>query len=799
MLPFAIFLSLVLGTAFGIAFYFLFRAMVRRRIADSLSTSLFLIKIPKPSAPVPGQQNAEHGDFKSELAHFEQLLGGLAAIKKPFVFEVAVPHVGEEIHFYLAVPKRSSEVAIKQIQGLWNGASVAEVGDDFNIFNPHGVTAAAYLKQKEHYGLPMRTYAELGLDSFETIVGAFAKINEVGEGAAMQVALRPAPAGTKKDIQRAIERLKKGEEFKKAFHGDFRKSFQDAGRVLNPKTEEDRAKEKSERVVDDEAVKALQSKITKPLFFANVRLIASAGSPFQANDILDGLAAGFNQFGSPTRNEFRVVKLRNADKLTRQFIYRDFDPAQSMTLSTEEIASFYHLPISSTETPRVKWLKSKEAPPPENLRQGGTLLGESVFRGQTRPVYLSDEDRRRHLYAVGQTGTGKSTFLGNMVIEDIRAGKGVAIIDPHGDLVENALGFVPPSRLDDVIYFDPGDLARPLGLNMLDYNFGRPEEKTFIVNEMQSIFNKLFPPETMGPMFEQYMRNALLLLMEDMPNEPATLMEVPRIFTDAEYRRRKLERIKNPVVIDFWTKEAAKAGGEASLANMTPYITSKFNNFISNDYMRPIIGQPKSAFNFREAMDQGKILLINLSKGKIGDINAGLLGMVFTGKILMAALSRIDIPDADKRRDFNLYIDEFQNFTTDSVATILSEARKYRLNLTMAHQFIAQLTDKIKDAVFGNVGSQVVFRVGVQDAEFLVKQFEPVFNQNDLLNIDNLNAYAKIMIGGQTSRPFNMRVGTTSWGGGDKELARKFKEYSRVKYGTDHDAIEREIFRRLRD
>ncbi|MGH7249615.1 MAG: type IV secretory system conjugative DNA transfer family protein, partial [Minisyncoccia bacterium] len=287
--------------------------------------------------------------------------------------------------------------------------------------------------------------------------------------------------------------------------------------------------------------------------------------------------------------------------------------------------------------------------------------------------------------------------------------------------------------------------------------------------------------------------------MEDMPNEPATLMEVPRIFTDSAYRLRKLSRIHNPIVIDFWEKEAVKAGGEASLANMTPYITSKFNNFISNDYMRPIIGQAKSAFNFRDVMDNGKILLINLSKGRIGDINAGLLGMVFTGKILMAALSRVDIANAEARRDFNLYIDEFQNFTTDSISTILSEARKYRLNLTMAHQFIAQLTDKIKDAVFGNVGSEIVFRVGVQDAEFLVKQFEPVFDQNDLINIDNLNAYAKILINGQTSKPFNLRIATTSWNGGDKALAEKLKEYSRAKYGQDRHAIEEDIFKRLRE
>ncbi|PIU98494.1 hypothetical protein COS61_01170, partial [Candidatus Wolfebacteria bacterium CG03_land_8_20_14_0_80_40_12] len=347
--------------------------------------------------------------------------------------------------------------------------------------------------------------------------------------------------------------------------------------------------------------------------------------------------------------------------------------------------------------------------------------------------------------------------------------------------------------------FDPADRRRPLGINILEYDFNRPEEKTFIVNEMQSIFNKLFLAETMGPMFEQYMRNALLLLMEDANpsagGEPATLMEVARVFTDADFRQRKLARISNPAVIDFWEKEAIKAGGEAALANMTPYITSKFNNFTSNDYMRPIIGQFKSAFSFRDVMDEGKILLVNLSKGKIGDINANLLGMLIAGKILMAALSRTDIPQ-EKRRDFNLYIDEFQNFTTDSIATILSEARKYGLNLTIAHQFIAQLTEKIRDAVFGNVGSVIAFRVGVQDTESLVKQFEPVFNENDLLNIDNFNAYAKILIDGKTSKSFNIK--TLLPERGTRETADKIKELSESRFGRDRQEVEEEILKRLR-
>ena len=466
-----------------------------------------------------------------------------------------------------------------------------------------------------------------------------------------------------------------------------------------------------------------------------------------------------------------------------------------MILNTEELASVFHLPAYTTEIPRIKWVKAKEAAAPANLPTKGTFIGENIFRAEGKPIYITEDDRRRHVYIVGQTGTGKSTLLVNMVVDDIRQGKGVSIIDPHGDLVEKILELIPKERTEEVIIFDPSDRWRPLGMNMLEYDLNRPEEKTFIVNEMQSIFNKLFLAETMGPMFEQYMRNALLLLMEDAPNEPATLMEVARVFTDADYRERKLSRIANPIVIDFWEKEAIKAGGEASLANMTPYITSKFNNFTSNDYMRPIIGQPKSAFNFRQVMDEGKILLVNLSKGRIGDINANLLGMVITGKVLMAALSRVDMPQ-NKRRDFNLYIDEFQNFTTDSIATILSEARKYGLNLTMAHQFIAQLTEKIRDAVFGNVGNIISFRVGAQDAEFLVKQFTPVFSENDLINIDNFNAYVKILVNGQTAKPFNIKTYPSE--SGNLEQVDHLKEMSRLKHGRDRQEVEEEILKRLR-
>jgi hypothetical protein len=784
--------GLAVGAVLGVGLYLMVRWLRKRALLRSLQLSLCLIRVPKQAAEAGGQN-----DFKTEINITEQLIANLASLKTPFTFEVVVPHVGEEIHFFLAVPKALSEIATKQVQSLWSGAAIEPAGDDYNIFNPTGAVAAAYVAQKANYALPIRTYTEIGADTFGPIVGAFAKINEVGEGAALQISVSPAGA-TKKGIERSIVALKKGESLKKVTGGGLQIGVKDVQEAFAPKSKEERAEEKSQRFVDEDAVKALEMKIAKPLFSVDVRLIASAATPFQANDILDGLAAGFSQFGAPHRNEFRIVKPRNPKGLIYDYTFRNFNSGKAMVLNSEEIASFFHFPISSTETPKVKYLKAKEAPPPANLPSSGLLLGMSSFRGQLKPIYLTDEDRKRHIYAIGQTGAGKSTLLGDLIIEDIKRGRGVAVIDPHGDLVDTALTHLPKERLDDLIVFNPTDLEHPLGLNMLDFNQSRPEEKTFIVNEMQSIFNKLFPPESMGPMFEQYMRNALLLLMEDMANEPATLIEMPRVFTDAQYRLRKLERCKNPVVVDFWQKEAVKAGGEASLANMTPYITSKFNNFIANDFMRPIIGQARSAFNFRQVMDEGKVLLVNLSKGRLGDINANLLGMITIGKILMAALSRTDT-EKSARRDFNLYIDEFQNFSTDAVASILSEARKYALSLTMAHQFIGQLEENIKNAVFGNVGSMVVFRVGVQDAEFLVKQFEPIFDQNDLINIDNLNAYAKILVNGETTKPFNIKMTCASWKkGGGAELVDKLKEYSRTKYGMDRQQVEDEIYRRLR-
>jgi hypothetical protein len=354
---------------------------------------------------------------------------------------------------------------------------------------------------------------------------------------------------------------------------------------------------------------------------------------------------------------------------------------------------------------------------------------------------------------------------------------------------------IPKERAEDVIVFNPADVERPFALNMLEYDPNHPEQKTFVINEMIGIFDQLYDLKaTGGPMFEQYMRNAMLLVMED-PESGSTLMEIPKVLSDEEFRNAKLLKCQNPTVIDFWTKEAEKAGGEAALANMVPYITSKLTTFISNDMMRPIIAQQKSTINFRDIMDNKKILLINLSKGRIGEINARLLGMVVVGKILMAALSRVDVSQ-EERVDFYLYLDEFQNVTTNSIAQILSEARKYRLNLILAHQFIGQLKEEISKAVFGNIGSMVCFRVGPEDAEFLEKQFEPVFTANDLVNVDNYNSFVRILVNNVVTKPFNMKTYPPSKG--SREMANAFKELSRLKFGRDKNIVNREILARTK-
>lgn len=807
-------------TTFVLAFLFVYRSVVGRgSITRSLNMSIFLVSVPKEA---PKQEDGEEKkEEKKAIGIMEQLYSSFSYIKeKHFIrrilygepslsLEIVSPSQKEEIHFYVGAPRSYEDVIEKQIHSLFPKAQVERV-EDYDIFHAAGFHKIGYLKLVKNHMFPFKTYQQLEADPLSELTTALSKIEE-NEGAAIQIILKPAKSGWRSVGQRIAKTMKQGKTFeqarKEASAFSFITQLSNMGTLLKGADDtklvgSENQGPKQLTPLEEETVKALEGKAGKVGFYVNVRLLATAQTQERTDEIFNHLESAFTQFTSPDLNKIRIVvprfgrNLASKRTLVFHFIFRLLSKKERMILNTEELTSLYHFPIHTTETPQIKWLKAKPAPAPMNMSKEGVILGKNTYRGIETVVKMDQDARRRHLYIIGQTGTGKSSIMKNMMEQDIKEGKGLCVIDPHGELIEHVIKYIPKERVDDVILFDPSDTERPLALNMLEYDQNIPEQKTFVVNEMIAIFDKLYDLKaTGGPMFEQYMRNAMLLVMDD-PESGSTLLEIPRVLADNDFRNYKLSKCKSELVVHFWRKEAEKAGGEASLANMVPYITSKLGVFLSNDIMRPIIAQEHSAFNFREIMDNKKILFLNLAKGKLGDINSNLLGMIVVGKLLMAALGRVDIPDS-QRNDFYLYIDEFQNVTTNSIATILSEARKYRLDLIIAHQFIGQLEEKIRDAVFGNVGSMACFRVGATDAEFLVKQFAPVFSEQDLIAIDNYNSYMKLLVAGQTTKPFNIATYLPSEG--DIKIVAAIKELSRLKYGRDRAVIEQEISKKYKD
>ncbi len=793
-----LFVAIALG-AWGIFFVWYLKQKRTRDVGSGLGLSLFSVVVPEAHE---GQGNPDE-QLKSFIAQMEQFLSGLATLRRKgagvqwwkhpaFSLEIANQNKGSAIYFYVAFPRAYATVLQSQLHGAFPDARIDLVPHDYNIFNPEGATAIASVRRTASSLLPIKTYRTLGSDPVETLTSAFSKLQEFGEGAAIQIMLRVPTLDPQKRFRNAIYGLKGGKSRKEVF-GE-RSIIEEISHLLSAKKEEPG----QQKTTDEDAVKMLEEKSAKLNLECNIRLVASAPTPIEADRILKELSASFLQFQNPDGNGFKIQELSGKSfyKTIEQFSFRLFDEENILLLNTEEIASLYHFPYSRKSAPTIQMLKSKEATPPANLPKEGIIIGKSSFRGEEQIVRMTAEDRRRHFYIIGQTGTGKSVQLNNMIAQDIRAGNGVAVIDPHGDVIEYALSIIPKERADDVIHFNPGDTAYPLGLNMLEYDPRYPEYKSLVINELMEIFNKLFNMSvTGGPMFEQYFRNSAALVMED-PESGNTVLDIQRVFADKAFREYKLSRSKNPVVNTFWRQIAEKTTGEQSLANMTTYVVSKFDVFLSNDIMRPIIMQEKSAFNFREIMDNKKILLLNLAKGKLGETNSNLIGMIITAKLLIAALSRTDIPEEKDRKDFYFYIDEFHNVTTKSIATILAEARKYRLNLTVANQYLGQLDEDIKKAVFGNVGSMLAFRIGADDAEVIEKQFAPTFSAHDLANIDNLNAYFKPLINGITTNPFNIKSYPFPPDKGSPEVAEAIKELSRLKYGRPRAEVEAEIMAR---
>jgi hypothetical protein len=717
--------------------------------------------------------------------------------KNYFSMEIALPEGSSDIAFYCALHKDYGGLLEKIVVGTFPDARVNLCKEDYSPFPDKAAVATAYATHTAHPVLPIKTYKEMEGDPIQVIISSFTKLKKNGEALALQFMIRPTGDRLVKKYTGMLDEIRKGTSIKELADREnlLKQTFSALTTMFTPPKSDEEKKENPTKHVDEIAAKEIQRKLEHTLVETNLRVVASAETQLRADEILKDVTATFNQFTEVGGNalSFEKVKDRKANEFIYDFVFRLFSEDQLLPLNLEEVATLYHFPLYVKDINQLKTVDATEVGAPPSLKQEGILLGTNVYRGQEHPIYFPKEDRMRHLYLIGQTGTGKTTILKNMIIQDIKNGDGCCFIDPHGSDVMDILANVPRERADDVIYFDPSYTARPMGLNMLEYDVRYPEQKTFVVNEMLSIFNKLFDMQaTGGPGFEQYFRNATLLVMEH-PESGNTLLEIARVFSDKDFRDYKLSKTKNPLLLQFW-QNAEKTTGEQGLQNWTQYVTSKFDVFLSNDIMRPIIAQEKSAFNLRDIMDGKKIFLVNLSKGRLGDLNASLLGLILVGKFLQAALSRVDIEDVSKRADFYLYIDEFQNVTTPSIAAILSEARKYRLSLNIAHQFIAQLTDQIKSAVFGNVGSMISYRVGPDDAQYLESQFAPEVKAGDLMRVSNWNGYIRMLSGGEPKRPFSLRGASPPRG--DIAVIESLKELSYLKYGRPKEEVDTEILKK---
>ena len=764
----------------------------------TLDSKLFEITLPEV-------EESKRKGLKELLSMMEQFYAGMHSIgfgrenkdRSHFTLEIALSNTGQQFVFYAAVPSQKVDLFEKQLLAMQPDAKLTEVTDDYNVFAEGLDTAAgAYASFSEQDIYPIKTYDSFDHDPMNVILNTFSKLKADGEGAAIQIVLCPEDDALMHKFQMVLDEVKMGYSVKTAQSVGRQIGFEFlkvGAEILTGRKQ----KELNDHKVNERAVEFITEKLKSTLMAANIRIVASGQTRERSKQILTEIESSFNQFTEAGGNSFdwHHADAAGIRSLMHDFSYRMFNEHQSMPMNLKELSTVFHFPYGIEKIAQLKQAKAAVAPAPTEVTgQKGILLGYNEYRGEQHPVHMSREDRMRHFYVIGQTGTGKTVFLKNMVIQDIQNGDGCCFIDPHGTDIQEILANIPRERLDDVIYFDPAYTARPMGLNMLEYDERYPEQKTFVVNELLAIFNKLFDMKTAGgPAFEQYFRNSALLVMED-PASGSTLLEIGRVLADKSFRDLKLSRCKNPIIKQFW-ENAEKTSGEQSLANFVPYVTNKFDVFVSNDIMRPVIAQQESVFNFRKIMDEKKILLVNLAKGRLGEINANLIGLILVGKIQMAALSRVDM-FGQPMNDFYLYIDEFQNVTTPSIESILSEARKYRLSLNVAHQYVEQLDEGIRNAVFGNVGSMAIHRVSPENADIFAKQLEPTFGAPDIIKLDNLNCYIKMLSNGMPVKPFNSHTPFPSRG--NMEIVEKIKELSYLKFGRDRAEVEEEIMGRYR-
>ena len=791
--------------------------------------SLVFMKITMPrEESMKDKEKSEEKDFREKISIMEQLyrnlyeLGELSFrnVLRTWIFKADILSFelvaqAKVVEFYVVIPKYFQSLVEKQITSYYTSADV-QIEKPYDIQGKNKIKCY-YAYEKNKYWFPVKTYKYIENDPLNDLTNIFSKLEE-DEKAVIQILFRPIK-GKKwnKRAETVATSLFKGKkpQFGPNIPGLRWLNSLFVGLIMGPAKIVHTKGESEEqqgfvRMLQpkEEVAKKMGEKAGQVGFDTVIRIIGSAKTKSRAEGITNDVALSMNLFRDNFMNWFQTRRISFLDMINNAVMKFNFRARildsrllglfgeKKSILVPEELASLFHMPSSRYNvSPNIKWLDYKVLPAPVNMPTEGVWLGNNVYRGMKRPVYILREDRTRHHYCIGKSGSGKSAFLSWMARQDIKNGDGVCVIDPHGDLIEELIQFIPKERAKDVVVFNPADTERPMGLNILEAK--TPEQQDLASSQATEIFIKIFGDEIFGPRIQHYFRNGCLTLMED-EEEGATLIDVPRIFVDDEFMKFKVSKVKNPIVRSFWEHEYAHTG-ERERQEMIPYFSAKFGPFITNSIMRNVIGQTKSAFNFRECMDEHKILLINLSKGKIGDLNTQLLGLVMVARLQMAAMSRVDVPESE-RKDFYLYVDEFQNFATDSFCSILSEARKYHLGLIMAHQYIKQLEKRndtsIRDAVFGNVGTMMSFKVGADDAEYMAKEYAPVLTEQDVIGISNYKAYIRLSIKNTTSRPFSLET-IYDMSGANKKIAEIVTQYSRMKYGRKKEFVDQEISARI--
>lgn len=805
----AIYIILTVSILF---FFILLRKIIVARVnlKRTLSLSFLRVTMPKKDSDLDEKKDTSK-DFKETISLMEQLLSSMKSIYSHKIYKkfigqdiVSFEYIVQngEICFYVVIPKEYKILIEKQITSFYPDAIIEETLEP-NIFENKKYFDGTYLYTRKPFYYPFKTYQKLESDPINNITNAFSKLEE-DEAAAMQILLKPIDDDWQHKSAHVSSEIMKGKKSTFTLNPlklivGFIKFF------IEPSDEAGKGEGHETSALTQERAKIVDEKWDKTGYEVIIRIIATGNSKPMIKSELQNIISSFSQFSYPDFNKLVYAKRVSKNKLIKNYIYRYFKRpfwrTDKMILNTEEIASLFHFPhIKYNKTSEIKWQNFKIVKAPSNIPKEWLLLGHNIYRGVKKEIRMKNEDRFRHFYVIGQTGTWKSSILQVMARQDFLNGEWVWVLDPHGDLARDLLPFIPRSRVDDVIYFDPSDLSRPMWMNMLEAH--NDEEKELVAMDALNIMIKLFWNEIFGPRIQDYFRNAVLTLM-DYPSGWA-ITDVVRLFTDVDFQKEHVRHVKNPIVKNWWEKTYASMG-DREKGEIIPYFAAKFGQFITNKQMRNIIGQVKSSFDIGDVMQNKKILLVNLSKGRLGDLNSQLLWMMLVSKIQMAAMRRDKIAK-EQRKDFFLYIDEFQNYVTDSIESILSEARKYRLSLNIAHQYLAQLEKSdaltksslnLKNAIFWNVGTIMSYKIGPEDGEFMEKYYAPTFSSQDLVNMDKFKAVMKLAVDNQPTTPFSVIPVNPYLESGDEKIAKALVELSRLKYGRDEAFVSKEIEYRI--